>query len=95
MTQITVFSRSLCEPCKTLKGLLHEARISFEEVDITKITDDARKDVVKNILSVSKIDTATVPAVLVERNGELKWFSNHGSCDVTQMFEDIRRELEK
>jgi len=90
MTQVIVYGRDECEPCKKLKEKLHEANIPFEEVDITKLSGDERQVVIDNILKVSRLETATVPAVKVLGRRDPAWISNHGSCDVSEMLEEIR-----
>ncbi len=74
--------------------MLQDANVPFDEIDITQLPPEEKAVVVENILKVSKIDTATVPAAVVGcGEGVIQWFSNHGSCEVTEMFEEIRAAL--
>lgn len=93
MKKVVVFGHSLCEPCKTLKEMLRKADIPFEEMDVKTLPEPIRQNLNKKILAVSKIDTPTVPAVAVWRDGTETWFSNHGSCDVSEMFREIQLAL--
>jgi glutaredoxin len=92
-SKIVVYGRDGCEPCSLLKALLREAEVVFAEVDITKLPEPEKEEVRRQIISVSTLDTATVPAAMVTTSVGVLWISNHGSCEVADMFAEIKAAL--
>jgi|GEM_PF-6845116 len=91
--KVVLFGHSLCAPCKSLKEKLRTAGIIFEEMDVKTLPEPIRQNLNKKILAVSRLNSPTVPAVVVIRDDGETWFSNHGSCDVSKMFQEIQQAL--
>ena len=91
---IFVYSTDMCEPCKNLKAWLRQEGIVFEEISVKGLTAQEREAITKNILAVSRIDRATVPAVRILIDGKEYWVSNHGESDISEMAAEIRNHLQ-
>lgn len=54
--QVTIFSRSTCAPCKTVKYLLNKRGVSFSERDV----DDP-----ENLADFARYGVASVPVIII------------------------------
>lgn len=92
---ITVYSQELCPPCIALKQWLDRENIPYRNVYTKTLTQVERKWLREKILSVSKLDDPTVPAVQILNGEHELWVSNHGENDVTGMVDSIKKIISK
>lgn len=90
---VELYSTKGCEPCKALKEWLSQYCIGYREIQTQDLRADEIECLAKKILSVSRIDKPTVPAVKITISGKEFWISNHGKADITEMIEEIRAVL--
>ena len=90
MFHIILYSVPLCEPCKALKKWMNENNIAFSEQNMRLLDKRAQESVKEKIMTVSRYDHATVPAICIQSRIGEQWISNHGECDVSEMIREIQ-----
>jgi glutaredoxin len=93
MAKVTIYTTELCEPCTELKTWVAERGIDYVEITKKSLGVPELAALRRSIMTVSKADNPTLPAVCISEDGEDVWISNDGQCDIGPMTQRILEVL--